>query len=232
VGEAVTGIDFVGTLPLGSISGTITLDGTGAASTTVNLTGDADAASVTGPGGTYAFANLLAGSYTVSVTPPSGYFFPSTSETVALGIGQTLTGVDFPGIDPGPWVGWEMTLPDTEITLCDGTGATGSCSGVTSVLVKAHGIGDTSLEESLWDEVRFEYSVPGSGTWTEFGTTSVWVMTDNGVNRFFTYQMILVGDDTLPLGPIEVRALGFDGATAYETVANTKITVAAGSVTD
>jgi uncharacterized repeat protein (TIGR01451 family) len=65
-----------------------------------NAGGATVATTTTSAGGAYSFASLPAGTYTVTVTPPSGYSqtFPSgssNSQTVILSGCQTLTGVSF-----------------------------------------------------------------------------------------------------------------------------------------
>ena len=117
-----------------------------------------------------------------------------------------------------------------DVTLCDGTGAPGSCSGVASVLLEAEASYPAAMEVDPWDEVRFYYTVPSSGVWALIGTTSDFEVTDQGFLRYYTYEYTLVGDDSLPVGPIEVIAVGviFDqGEFTYGTVPNTKITVEA-----
>jgi hypothetical protein len=65
-----------------------------------NSGGSTVATTTTSTSGAYSFANLPAGTYTVVVTPPSGYTETvpsdtSNSQTVTLGGCQTLTGVSF-----------------------------------------------------------------------------------------------------------------------------------------
>ena len=65
------------------ISGTVTLDGLGMEEVTVVLGGDAAATAQTNSDGEYAFGNLRAGTYTVTMEPPAGYT-RSTTKTVSV----------------------------------------------------------------------------------------------------------------------------------------------------
>ncbi len=93
----------------------------GLANVTVTLENAGDttvATTTTSANGNYAFANVPAGTYTVEVTPPSGYSqtIPSgtsNSQTVTLSGCQTLTGVNF---------GYTGSTPAVKITK------TGPCS--------------------------------------------------------------------------------------------------------
>jgi hypothetical protein len=78
-----TGVGCGGASPVTtySISGTIA----GAASVTVNLTGAATRAVVTGSGGTFAFTGLAAGNYTLTPSMPGSVFTPA-SRTVTLSV--------------------------------------------------------------------------------------------------------------------------------------------------
>jgi len=73
---AACGSDPVGTIPNGSIRGTVTDDaGTSVANAAVALTGNAQPARTThtSGGGVYTFADVPPGAYTVAITPPAGF---------------------------------------------------------------------------------------------------------------------------------------------------------------
>jgi hypothetical protein len=59
---------------LGMITGAVTIDNVGTAGIAVALSGDTTGATETGPGGAYAFNNLVPGSYTVTITPCGSRF--------------------------------------------------------------------------------------------------------------------------------------------------------------
>jgi len=91
-------VDFSGSVIRNSaISGTITVDGTPLAGVTVALSGPQSGTVTTDANGRYSFTALRDGSYTVTVSNyPSGVTFPSTSQSVSLGVNENRT-VDFPG---------------------------------------------------------------------------------------------------------------------------------------
>ncbi len=83
----------------GTVTGTVSADGTGLAGVAVTLVGTVDQSASTGAGGTYTFTNVPGGSYGVSIDPSShpdvswGQTGRATTITVN---GETQT-VDFPG---------------------------------------------------------------------------------------------------------------------------------------
>ncbi len=80
-----------------SISGRVTVGGTGAEGVGVTLSGDGAAETRTDGAGQYAFSDLSAGSYTVTLSDaPQGLEFADPSRTVTLAAGATVT-VDFTG---------------------------------------------------------------------------------------------------------------------------------------
>lgn len=82
-----------------SITGTVTIDGQGAAGIGVNLTGTEDRAATTDGSGAYSFSGLKAGTYTVTINPPTGTNFPVTSQSVTIGSGATEV-ISFDGERP------------------------------------------------------------------------------------------------------------------------------------
>jgi hypothetical protein len=81
-----------------------------------NASGATVATTTTSASGAYAFASLPAGTYTVTVTPPSGYSqtFPSgstNSQTMTLSGCQTVTGVSFGYTGSAPAVSITKTGP-------------------------------------------------------------------------------------------------------------------------
>jgi len=86
-----TGNDFTATLITYNISGTVSGDAT--SGVTINLTGDSTGSTVTGVGGTYTFASIAPGNYTL--TPVlAGHTFSPTSKAVTLGAADS-TANDF-----------------------------------------------------------------------------------------------------------------------------------------
>ena len=76
--------------PVGTISGTVTIDGTGATGITATLSSGATTA--TGAGGTFSFAGVEAGSYTVTISGyPADAAFPSATQAATIASdGQTV----------------------------------------------------------------------------------------------------------------------------------------------
>ena len=76
--------------PVGTISGTVTIDGTGATGITATLSSGATTA--TGAGGTFSFAEVEAGSYTVTISGyPADAAFPSATQAATIASdGQTV----------------------------------------------------------------------------------------------------------------------------------------------
>ena len=75
---------------VGTISGTVTIDGTGATGITATLSSGATTA--TGAGGTFSFAGVEAGSYTVTISGyPADAAFPSATQAATIASdGQTV----------------------------------------------------------------------------------------------------------------------------------------------
>jgi len=95
VGPSATGVDFVAVPAAFTISGRVTLNGTGAAGTTVSA---GTRSTVTGSDGTYALTDLPAGAYVVAASR-GGYSFTPTSQNVT--VGPSRTNVDFAGVSAG-----------------------------------------------------------------------------------------------------------------------------------
>lgn len=95
--SGVVTVVFEGTSALGTIQGTVTIDGQGAAGVTVTIDGPDTAVATTDAGGSYTFVNLQAGSYTVTISDfPGGVTFGATSKPVTLSPGGVAT-VEFIG---------------------------------------------------------------------------------------------------------------------------------------
>jgi hypothetical protein len=80
----------------GTISGTVTIDGVGAAGVTVSMSTGVTA--TTGATGQYSFTNVQAGAFTVTISGyPADVSFPTTTNAVVLATsGQVIT-LNFPG---------------------------------------------------------------------------------------------------------------------------------------
>jgi hypothetical protein len=97
VGRATIRITITAPSLPGSISGRLTANGFAYGGATVTLSGAASVTTITDANGNYSFPNLNPGTYTVTISNyPQAFRFPSTSQTVTLASGQSLT-VNFPG---------------------------------------------------------------------------------------------------------------------------------------
>jgi len=94
-GANVTGINFTATAQTNtySISGTITLSGSGLSGASVALSGPAAANATTNSSGNYSFSGLANGTFTVTPTD-SGYTFTPVNQSVNIN-GANQTGVNF-----------------------------------------------------------------------------------------------------------------------------------------
>jgi len=91
--------DGGGTAPVvGTVSGTVSVEGNGLAGVGVTLVGATSQSATTGSGGAFSFSNVEAGSYGVTIADlPSDVSFSTTSKTTSITTsGQTVT-VDFSG---------------------------------------------------------------------------------------------------------------------------------------
>lgn len=86
----------VTTASTGTIVVCVTIYSAGRGNVAVTLTGAESRSGVTIADGTATFQNLTPGQYTVTITPPSGTYFPVTSETVTVGASETVA-VEFDG---------------------------------------------------------------------------------------------------------------------------------------
>ena len=92
--DAVTAAGDVGfTVEVYSISGTVTLNGSGLSGITMTLGGDSSGTTITDEDGNYSFTGLSNGTYTVTPTK-DGYTFEPTSRDVTISDAD-VTGVDF-----------------------------------------------------------------------------------------------------------------------------------------
>jgi hypothetical protein len=101
--EPSTGND-VEVLAPASLSGTVTAGGApvpGVVVTLVGPDGEVVATTTTAADGTYAFADLVPGNYTVGVLPPPGYALDGPAERDATVAASDVTGADFALARPG-----------------------------------------------------------------------------------------------------------------------------------
>jgi len=92
----VQSYDFTSVFNIYEISGTV--NGDGQSGVTMTLSGDSDATTITADNGTYSFAEVVTGSYTITPNK-TDYAFDPESTNVTI-IDADVTGVDFNVYDP------------------------------------------------------------------------------------------------------------------------------------
>lgn len=155
-----------GTIPavIGSVSGTVTLEGSPLSGVSVALSGEGTA--TTGANGTYRFDDVIEGSYTVTISGfPSDAQF-ETSMSVYVSESTPNPTADFPGtyirtavvtgavmVEGVPLSGISMALTgvESQSTQTDGTGS------FTFSNLRA---GDYTVEMSGWDPDRYVFAEP------------------------------------------------------------------------
>jgi hypothetical protein len=95
-----------GVILTGTVTGQVTVDGSGASGVAVTLRdgGMTIGTTTTGQGGTYQFTNVPPGSKTVSIATPSGATCPTTQQDVTVPAGGTAT-ANFACTTPTPQTG-------------------------------------------------------------------------------------------------------------------------------
>ncbi len=153
---------------VGTVSGTVSVEGMGLAGVTVSLVGAASQSATTGAGGTYSFANVPSGTYGVQVSGgPADVTFGTTSTVVTITTsGQTVT-ADFGGnyIRTSSIRG-SVTGGGTGIVATVNVAGTGMLAGVS-----AAGTSDTDGDFEFTGLRAGDYTV----TVSDFGTADITV---------------------------------------------------------
>ena len=150
--------------PVGTISGTVTIDGTGATGITATLSSGATMA--TGAGGTFSFAGVEAGSYTVTISGyPADAAFPSATQAATIASdGQTVQ-LNFAGeyIRSSSVVGKVVAVdPMMMGSDSNGDGWLGPLDGITVTLEGEH----TMAEPQHTMEGGFAFTGLRAGSYT------------------------------------------------------------------
>ncbi|MEZ4414887.1 MAG: SdrD B-like domain-containing protein [Gemmatimonadota bacterium] len=133
----------------GTISGTVSAEGQGLSGVAVSLS--SGASTTTDASGNFSFANLDAGTYTVSITPPSDATFSATSQSATISTQGQVATVSF----SGSFVRTSSILGNVAVA------GVGSLSGVTVTLSGA-GSGSTTTDAAG----QYAFSGLRSGTYT------------------------------------------------------------------
>ncbi len=155
-----------------SISGTVTLSGTGLANVTVTLIGAATKTVTTDPSGTYTFTGLANGSYSLAPSM-TGYTFSPLSTSITIN-NASVTAVDFAAkSNPGPTYSISGT-----VTL-SGYGLTSVTVTLTGATIKTAAT-DSSGDYTFTGLANGSYSVSPSMTGYTFSPPSSPVTINNG----------------------------------------------------
>jgi hypothetical protein len=128
-----------GSVPTFSLSGTVSPSGAGV---TITLTGAASATTTTNSSGNFTFANLIAGSYTVTPSE-SGYTFSPSSQSVTIS-DANVTGIDFGATPPPTW-----SISGSIAPASDGAGALITLGGAASATTTANASGNYAFSNLL-----------------------------------------------------------------------------------
>ena len=149
--------------PVGTISGTVTIDGTGASGITATLSSGAITA--TGAGGTFSFAGVEAGSYTVTISgfPEDASFASATQAATIASDGQTVQ-LNFDGqyIRSSSVVG-HVIAADPMMMGTDGDGMPDMLGGITITLDGEHAMTDPLTTDA---EGGFAFTGLRAGSYT------------------------------------------------------------------
>jgi len=169
------GINFTANMTH-SISGTVTLHGSGLGNVTVTLSGSSSESTTTDASGNYTFTGLNDDIYTVT---PSNcvYTFTPSSRTVVIS-GANINGMDF----VASLISSSNTLPKTGQTKCyDTSGNELSCKGTGQ---------DGDIQAGVaWPEPRFTDN--GDDTITDNLTGLMWTKNANLLGGYKTWQQAL-----------------------------------------
>ncbi len=128
--------------PVGTISGTVTIDGSGAAGLTATLS--SGATQTTNTSGAFSFADVVAGSYTVTISGhPEDVTFPAATQSATIASdGQTVQ-LNFPGqyIRSSSVVG-NVVASDAMMSATDSDGQPDVLAGVTVTLTGDHAMAE------------------------------------------------------------------------------------------
>ncbi|NNF37259.1 MAG: carboxypeptidase regulatory-like domain-containing protein [Gemmatimonadetes bacterium] len=128
---------------VGTVSGTVSVEGTGLAGVTVQLAGATSQSTTTGSNGSYSFANVVEGNYSVTLSGiPGDVVFSSTTTQVSIATDGQVASADF----NGQYVRTASIL--VTVTRADGSGV------VTNVRLQGEGV-DQTLGTNAQGNVTF-----------------------------------------------------------------------------
>ena len=128
--------------PVGTISGTVTIDGSGAAGLTATLS--SGATQTTNTSGAFTFADVVAGSYTVTISGhPEDVTFPAATQSATIASNGQTVQLNFPGqyIRSSSVVG-NVVASDAMMSATDSDGQPDVLAGVTVTLTGDHAMAE------------------------------------------------------------------------------------------
>ena len=128
--------------PVGTISGTVTIDGSGAAGLTATLS--SGATQTTNTSGAFTFPDVVAGSYTVTISGhPEDVTFPSATQSATIASNGQTVQLNFPGqyIRSSSVVG-NVVASDAMMSATDSDGQPDVLAGVTVTLTGDHAMAE------------------------------------------------------------------------------------------
>ena len=128
--------------PVGMISGTVTIDGSGAAGLTATLS--SGATQTTNTSGAFTFADVVAGSYTVTISGhPEDVTFPAATQSATIASNGQTVQLNFPGqyIRSSSVVG-NVVASDAMMSATDSDGQPDVLAGVTVTLMGDHAMAE------------------------------------------------------------------------------------------
>ena len=214
----------------GSVSGTVTLEGAGLGGVTVGITGGASTS--TGGDGTYSFANVIEGSYTVTISGyPADVEFAETTMSVTINSGNRNPTADFAGtyirsasvmgsvtVEGMGLGGVMVALTGTE-SQSSQTGEDGSFS------FSGLRAGDYTVEMSGWDPDRYVFDETsqsvsvgvGAQQMVDFmGTRAEYTFQVTIENVAVPYPFSASGHFAVPVGAMEGGLLQPGNSYAFE----------------
>ena len=165
-----------GSVPNFSLSGNVSPSGSGV---TMMLTGTSSATTATDSSGNYSFANLIAGSYTVTPSK-SGYTFDPTSQAATIST-ASVSGINFAATPPPTW-----SISGTITPAGTGAGALVTLGGAAGATTTANASGNYAFSNL----VNGTYSITPSNSGYTFNpaTQNVTVSGANVTAPPFTGQ--------------------------------------------
>ena len=150
--------------PVGMISGTVTIDGSGAAGLTATLS--SGATQTTNTSGAFTFADVVAGSYTVTISGhPDDVTFPAATQSATIASNGQTVQLNFPGqyIRSSSVVG-NVVASDAMMSAMDSDGQPDVLAGVTVTLTGDHAMAEP--QQTDMSTGGFAFTGLRAGTYT------------------------------------------------------------------